>query len=169
MFCPSCGTETTVGLNYCNRCGANLGALTTQPEIIQVNLTRPATLIGIVMTFLTLGGFALLIAGARALASVIRGNDPLIAVIFMGMLIIMLVDIFLARQLSKLINAALTGNTRPAQSRMTTQNTPQQLPRPTTAPIFPATSVTDHTTRFLENEPYRGPVDSHPSHESREG
>ena len=27
MFCPFCGTESTQGLNYCNRCGGNLGAL----------------------------------------------------------------------------------------------------------------------------------------------
>ena len=26
MFCPYCGTESTQGLNYCKRCGANLGA-----------------------------------------------------------------------------------------------------------------------------------------------
>ena len=26
MFCPFCGTESTQGLNYCNRCGGNLGA-----------------------------------------------------------------------------------------------------------------------------------------------
>jgi hypothetical protein len=30
MFCPYCGTETTQGLNYCNRCGGNLAPL-TQP------------------------------------------------------------------------------------------------------------------------------------------
>src|SRR5574341_2134434 len=162
MYCPSCGTETTAGLNYCNRCGTNLTALMTQPEIIQVSLTRPATRIGIVMTFLTLGGFALLIAGARALASVIHGNDPLIAVIFMGMLIIMLVDIFLARQLSKLINAALTGTSRPSSTRIAPPNTAPQLPRPTTAPIFPTSSVTENTTRFLE-ETYRAPGEPQPA------
>lgn len=26
MFCPYCGTESTQGLNYCKRCGGNLGA-----------------------------------------------------------------------------------------------------------------------------------------------
>jgi hypothetical protein len=28
MFCPYCATETTQGLNYCNRCGGNLAPLT---------------------------------------------------------------------------------------------------------------------------------------------
>ncbi len=27
MFCPYCGTESTQGLNYCNRCGGNLAPL----------------------------------------------------------------------------------------------------------------------------------------------
>ena len=27
MFCPYCGTESTQGLNYCKRCGGNLGAI----------------------------------------------------------------------------------------------------------------------------------------------
>lgn len=161
MFCPSCGTETTTGLNYCNRCGANLAPLTA-PELVQVNLTRPATMIGIIMMLLTLGGFAVLIAGARILASIIVGNDPLIAVIFMGMLTILVVDIFLARQLSKLINAALSGTAKPAANRVAPPVTAPQLPRPNTAPIFQAPSVTENTTRFLESD-YRAPVEPQPS------
>lgn len=158
MFCPSCGTEST-GLKYCNRCGANLAALTPQPEIIQVSLTQPAVMIGITMAVLTLGGFGLLIGGARMLASVISGNDPLIAVIFMGMLTILVVDIFLARQLSKLINAALTGTAKPTSNRFAPPPVAaQQLPRPNAAPIFQSPSVTENTTRFLESD-YRAPAE----------
>lgn len=156
MFCPSCGAENTTGLNYCNRCGANLAALMSQPEVVQVSLTRPATLIGIIMMLLTLGGFVVLIAGARALAPIIVGNDPLIAVIFMGMLTILIVDIFLARQLNKLINAALGGATKGKQGRIAPPVTAHQLPRPNTAPIFQPTTVTENTTRFLEGD-YRAP------------
>jgi hypothetical protein len=161
MFCPSCGTETTTGLNYCNRCGANLAPLMA-PELAQVNLTRPATVIGVIMMFLTLGGFALLIAGARLLASVITGNDPLIAVIFMGMLTILVVDIFLARQLSKLINAAMSGTAKPTKNRVGPPSAEPQLPRPNTAPILQTASVTENTTRFLESD-YRAPVAPQPA------
>lgn len=31
MFCPYCASETTQGLNYCNRCGGNLAPLTQAP------------------------------------------------------------------------------------------------------------------------------------------
>lgn len=164
MYCPSCGSEATTGLNYCNRCGANLSAL-TNPEIVQVSLTRPATLIGIVMTFLTLGGLVILIAGARILAAVITGNDPLIAFIFMGMVLIMVVDIFLARQLSKLISAALGGATK-VPTRMAPPVTAPQLSRPNTAPILQAPSVTENTTRFLESD-YRPPVEPVPAEKSK--
>ena len=137
MYCPSCGTEST-GLKYCNRCGANLSALGAPPEIIQINLTKPAVLIGIIMMFLTLGGFALLMVGARMLASVMHGTDPLMGLIVMGMLVIMIIDIILARQLTKLINAALRGNTQPT---FAASNPPAQLPHP--AQVFvPAGSVT---------------------------
>ena len=159
MFCPSCGTEST-GLKYCNRCGANLSAL-MNPEVAQISLTRPATLIGIIMMFLTLGGFALLIAGARMLAPVVQGEDPVVAMIFMGMVIILIVDIFLARQLTKLINASLTGNTKTSTTPVPAAVNAPQLPRPDTAPFLPASSVTENTTRFLESD-YRAPVESQP-------
>jgi len=157
MFCPSCGTEST-GLNYCNRCGANLSALMTPPEIIQVNLTKPAVLIGIIMMFLTLGGFALLMVGARMLASVLTGNDPLMGLIVMGMIVIMVIDIILARQLTKLINAALRGN---PQTTFATPNPPAQLPYPAQQ-FVPAGSVTENTTRFFEGA-YRGTSDIWPN------
>lgn len=160
MFCPSCGTEST-GLKYCNRCGANLSAL-MHPEVVQISLTRPATLIGIIMTFLTLGGFALLIAGARMLAPVVQGEDPVIAMIFMGMVIILIVDIFLARQLTKLINASLAGNTKTSATRVPAAVNAPQLSRPDTAPFLPASSVTENTTRFLESD-YRAPVEPQPA------
>src|SRR6185295_15578225 len=111
MFCPSCGAECTINLNYCNRCGANLSVLLTPPQqMVQVNLTKPALLIGVILTVLTLGGFGLLIGGARALASVVSGSDPLMAMILFRMITILVVDIFLVRQLTKLINAALPAN-----------------------------------------------------------
>ncbi len=106
MFCPSCGTEHSLELRYCHRCGANLSAL-IQPEITPVSLTKSVLIIGITLTCLTLGGFGALIGGATALAEVVHGNDPLMAMIFFGMMVILTIDIFLLRLLTKLINAAL--------------------------------------------------------------
>jgi hypothetical protein len=167
MFCPSCGTEST-GLNYCNRCGANLGPLTTQTEIVQINLTKAAVMIGIILLFLTLGGFGLLVGGARALASVVTGSDPLIAMIMMGMIVILTVDIFLLRQLTKLINAALgSASTKGKRNQIAPAINAPQLQRGATGQIFPTASVTENTTRFLE-EAYRAPSEINASGEKLE-
>ena len=150
MFCPSCGAECTINLNYCNRCGANLSALITPPQTVQVNLTKPALLIGVILTVLTLGGFGLLIGGARALASVVSGSDPLMAMILFGMITILVVDIFLVRQLTKLINAALPANDLRKAPGQIAQPGNFQMPRPAARPLGAIPSVTENTTRFLE-------------------
>ena len=155
MFCPSCGTEST-GLNYCNRCGTNLGSLNAVPEVVQVNVAKPAAIIGSVTAFITLGGFALIISGARALAPVLNGSDPLMAMILFGMVTILVVDILLLRQLTRLINASL----RPDVPKALRQMVPAgQLPRPSNAQFIPAGSVTENTTRFLENA-YPAPAET---------
>ena len=151
MYCPSCGAECTTGLNYCNRCGANLSFLTAAPQqLVPISLTKPALVIGVLMTVLTLGGFGLLIGGARSLASVVTGNDPLMAMIFFGMVIILTIDIFLVRQLTKLINAALSTPNK-IQRQV---GAPLNIGTPHSAPphIGSLPSVTENTTRFLDVE-----------------
>ena len=166
MFCPSCGAENS-GLKYCNRCGANLSALYGPGETTVVNLTKPAVLIGIMMVVLTLGGFGLLIGGARALAVVVQGSDPLMAMILFGMITILTVDIFLVRQLTKLINAALRSDTEVARPQIQNAQPSQSLPTPETAHFFPASSVTDNTTRFLEQASPRNPGETPVAAEKR--
>ena len=160
MFCPSCGTEST-GLKYCNRCGANLGALTAPTEIVQFSLTKPALMIGVIIAVLTLGGFALLIIGAGTLATVTQAVDPLIALIFMGIVTILTADILLIRQLSKLITAALKSESSVRSPQTITAEPAPQFSRANTAPFLPASSVTENTTRFLESD-YRAPVEPQP-------
>jgi hypothetical protein len=161
MFCPSCGSENT-GLPYCKRCGANLSALTTQPQLLEVNLTKPAVILSIALVILTLGGFGALVGGARALAAVVHGNDPLTAVIFMGMIVILTVDVFLARQLSKIISASLspTSQSQMAQTR-NANRLPAQPEQPGGARLHAAPSVTENTTWFFEPAPtYRAPSET---------
>jgi hypothetical protein len=92
------------------------------------------------------------------LASVMHGDDPLMGLISMGMIVIMVIDIILARQLTKLINAALRSNSRPT---IAASNPPANLPHP--AQVFvPAGSVTENTTRFFEGS-YRGTSEISPT------
>jgi hypothetical protein len=161
MYCPSCGTEYAIELKYCNRCGAHLGnALSSQPEPVIVNVTKPTLILGTTLVLVTLGGFGGLIGGALSLAPILHGNDPLMAIIMFGMLTILIVDIFLVRQLSKLIGASLssTTQTQPQRPNVIAQPSIVSLPQPPTARLQGAPSVTEGTTRFFE--PYRAPAEA---------
>lgn len=157
MFCPSCGTEYTIELKYCNRCGANLStALAAQPEPVVVNLTKPTLIIGVVMTLITLGGFGMVMGGAIELShSVQLGSDPVIAMVVMGMLTILTADIFLVRQLAKLIDASVKSGTPRISKTQMPPATVSQLPPLSASQFTPAPSVTENTTRLFE--PYRAP------------
>ena len=137
------------------------GSPAAPTEIVQINLTKPALIIGVILAVLTLGGFALLIAGAGMLATVTRAVDPLIALIFMGIVTILTADILLIRQLSKLVTAALKPDQTRSPQTIAAEPAPQ-FSRVNTAPFLPATSVTENTTRFLEGD-YRAPVEPKPA------
>ena len=156
MFCPSCGAEYAIGLNYCNRCGANLSTSLAEAELGPVSITKPIIVIGLILLTITLGGFAAVIEGATRLGEVFHQNDPVIATIFMGMITIMVADVMLLIQLSRLFNAALR---RPALKKLPKQEPAKQIAAPV-APVAypPMASVTDHTTRTLQPA-YREPVE----------
>jgi len=154
MYCPSCGTEYTIELKYCNRCGANLDTgLSTQAQIVPVSLTKPTLVLGAVITFLTLGGFGMLMSAAIELARNARLDpDSITAIIIVGMLTILTTDIFLVRLLSRIINASLSSGsfTQPRQSKQIATPSVVQLPQPPTARLRGVPSVTEGTTRFFE-------------------
>lgn len=162
MFCPSCGTEST-GLNYCNRCGANLTA-PAPASIVQVaaiNLTKPILIIGALVALLTLGGFGAIVSGTIEMAQRGAANVSPALPIF-GLPCILVIDILLIRQLSKLISAALSTNRVQAQQPLPPmQSDARYIPPPPTARIEAAPSVTENTTRFFE-ETYRPPAEPQP-------
>src|SRR6266576_3843976 len=137
MYCPSCGAEYTIELKYCNRCGANLSAgLEEQSQVAPISVTKPALAIGAIMTMVTVLGFGLLITGAVELSHNARIDpDSITAIVIVGMLTILTMDIFLVRQLSKTINAALSSNTRVQHKRTKALAHPSmaQLPQPATS------------------------------------
>ena len=151
MFCPSCGTEST-GLNYCNRCGANLtGPIATVVDAAPpINLTKPMLIIGAITAFITLGGFFMILESATVLARTGLGKDLPMAIVFFGMITVLVLDILLLRQMSKLISAALSPERRAREQRPVTSENTFQLPQPATARLAPGGSVTENTTRFFD-------------------
>jgi len=162
MYCPSCGAEYAIELKYCNRCGANLSTgIEEQPTLAPVSIVKPALVIGATMIMLTLVGFGLLMAGAVELSHNARIDpDSITAIVVFGMLTILTMDIFLVRQLSKIISASLSSNTIVQRKRtnVIANSAPVHMPQPQTARLQGVASVTEGTTRFFE--PYRTPAET---------
>ena len=144
MYCPSCGAESTLELNYCNRCGANMvQALAPSQQIVPLNITKPILAIGLTTVLLTLGGFGILAIAAYNLAQVFQRADPIIALLMFGMITIMISDIMLIRMLSRIVRTSLDAK----QVVQLPKPAPQELPRQLSPRLDPVPSVTEHTTR----------------------
>ncbi|MBA2731845.1 MAG: zinc ribbon domain-containing protein [Acidobacteria bacterium] len=146
MYCSSCGTEVTLGLNYCNRCGANLSQSSNLPEqpVNHVNLTGPT----IADSLMVVIGMIIIFASINDLAK--SGFHP-VALTFMviaslGMLTG--VAALVIRQWSHLAGIAKSKE-RILPHRKSTDNepVPAQLPPRRSEPVA---SVTEHTTRTFE-------------------
>ena len=151
MYCAACGGSVAPGLKFCNRCGASLGkepVESTHAGIITALIT------GIVMV--GLGGLGIMLAGALNLKTNGQlGNDAVAIFMFLTFLIVITVEIFLLRQLSRVLGESSRRNQRVDQ--------PQPLFQPATAspnelraaPVRtlpePIQSVTENTTRTLEH------------------
>ena len=110
---------------------------------------------GVLILFITLGGFAGIISGTIEMVQNGAGNMSPALPIF-GLPCILTIDILLIRQLSKLITAALSPNRlQPKTLAAQSQNDLRFAPT-TTARLEPGTSVTENTTRFFEPA-YREP------------
>jgi hypothetical protein len=146
MYCPSCGTEVTLGLNYCNRCGANLSQASTLPEppVRYVNLTGPTIAIALMVVI----GMGIIFASVSDLA---RNDFHPVALTWMvvaGLAMLAGVAALVIRQWSH-----LAGITKPQEKSLPRKKTadkefaPEQLPPLRSEPVA---SVTEHTTRTFE-------------------
>jgi len=159
MYCQFCGAEST-GLNYCKRCGANLTVPQTSPAVqfVPISLTKPILIIGILVGLITLGGFAGIVSGTVEMVERGAGSVSPALPIF-GLPCILVIDILLIRQLSKLISAVLSPDRVQAPLAAPPMTTDARfIPPTTTARLEAAPSVTENTTRFFE-ETYRPPTE----------
>jgi len=156
MYCPSCGNQNLVELNYCNRCGANL-TLPTAPT--QTILTAPPKLVlpSIVLGITILSGLSIIINGAITLA--LHDVAP-VAIVFM-----VLGSVATLFGCTSLMIRFWTNML--TLSRESSAQLPRQFPaeRPAIPPAFPRTdaipSVTENTTRTF------GPVYTQPPERER--
>jgi hypothetical protein len=148
MYCPSCGNQNLVELNYCNRCGANL-ALPTAP--MQTVITEPPKLVvpSVVLGMTILGGLSIIIKGAIELA--LQGVAP-VAIVFMVLAAV--ATLFGCTSLMIRFWTNLLTHSR-ENSAQPPRHFPTERPAipPAVPPTFPRMdaipSVTENTTRTL--------------------
>ena len=149
MYCSTCAAPLAPGLSYCNRCGASLKEREdSKSAAVSAYLTT--------IFLLGLGGLGLMLGGAIALKNGAQFQEDLIGVfMFMAFLLIGIVEIFLCRQLSRVISdKEKWPSTLPSQPATTAElRGPQPRALSDSVP-----SVTENTTRTLDysrNEPTR--------------
>ena len=155
MYCPNCGTESTQGLNYCNRCGGNLGAMTTNAaqESRPVVSTGTAWAAGLTTAALVLIGLGILLGTLTDLAHVLP-SDAIAFIMACGSLTVLVSAALLMRFWMRLLVgrkqsglASLIAARRAATGEL---NHARMGALPD-APPAPVSSVTEHTTRTLEH------------------
>ena len=156
MYCQSCGTENQAGLNYCNRCGAQVNAVPATRDAATAVAAAPADYTGpmrwlaatICLTMLI--GFGMLILTLVALADFGIRGEPLVAITFFGLAAIFGTEFMLIRMMSRLLLSAKEegryfGSKRAGKKQLR-PTAPQGFIQP---PVYtdPLGSVTEHTTR----------------------
>lgn len=158
MFCQSCGTEIQPGLNYCNRCGAQVVSLAAQGEHAAApapaDLTSPVRWLAATICLTMILGFVILFTGIGYLAGRGVPVDPLVIISGLGLTGIFVTELSLIRMLSRLLFEARGQGRLPAAAKKSKPNglraaAAQQLAQ---TPVTTGSmhSVTDHTTRTLE-------------------
>lgn len=144
MYCPSCGNEITVELNYCKRCGANLALPSTNftlPPVAPVSLTGPSVFLALTI----ICGLGIIFIGANELIQ--RGLNPvaLTWIVLFSMATLFGCTALFIRFWTKMVSLQRESGFSLQSQRQATIEKPSQQQLP---PRFePAASVTENTTR----------------------
>lgn len=155
MYCPSCGSEITVELKYCNRCGANLSLPSTSltaPPVVPVSLTGPSVFLALTI----ICGLGIIFIGANELID--GGLNPvaLTWIVLFSMATLFGCTALFIHFWTKLVSLqrgsveSQQGPRQPALERPSQQQLPPRFE--------PAPSVTENTTRTF-SPIYREPSD----------
>ena len=160
MYCPICGSESTQGLNYCKRCGANLtGTMQPIEAPTRASLTGfpfALALIGlsIATAIVALGGLGIILAVVEDLARQPTQSDLPKMILALGIPMISAISGLLVWQISRLLSL-------PRQTTSMRLH-PQRLERASALPLVAApqagvASITENTTRNFDPSIYREP------------
>ena len=156
MFCSYCGTESTQGLNYCNRCGNSLSA----PAQTGVQDARPAVsastawAVGVTMMLLVIIGLGILLGALTDIAYKISA-DAVAAIMVCGSLTVLGSVLMLTRLWMRLLagtKRSTLASLIAARRAATGELGPARAGALTDATGAPISSITEHTTRTLHTQ-----------------
>lgn len=149
MYCQTCGTEVSDKLNYCKNCGIKLIKADEDKD------KGPRSVLGLLVasvSFITIFGLGILIG----LVAVLLGNSVqsefvmIIAVVYL--LALSFICGMILRLIARLVNAQFEQKEEKREISETYRA--PQLGKPKMAalnePLQPVASVTEHTTRTLD-------------------
>ncbi len=153
MFCSKCGNSVSSKLSFCNNCGNRLSG---EPEDKDGTPGKMLDNILTTLFLIVMFGLGILVG----LVAVLLGNEVrtevVTTIVIAYLSVIFGICFTLVRQVPKLIDAKLRGSTYPVAEESLVA---PQLKAPNTAQLDeyrePANSVTDHTTRTLEEVPFK--------------
>lgn len=156
MYCPHCGTESTPGLNYCNRCGSNLSMLTTNgtQESPHAVSTGKVWAIGTTTMLLIIVGLGMIFMALSDQMDKGLPPDVLKLLIVFSIMTILAGVLFLGWLWTRLLGLPPKHDNAPrtlARSTPTNELGPARVGALPDAHINPASSITEHTTRTLEH------------------
>jgi hypothetical protein len=147
MYCSSCGTEVALGLNYCNRCGANLSQSSNLPEqapVRSVSLTGPTIAIALMVVI----GLGIIFATVAELAHNDFHPVALTWMVVAALGMITGVAALVIRQWTHLAGVIKPKEQASARRKKADKEfVPAQLPPLRSEPV---SSVTENTTRTFE-------------------
>ena len=142
MYCSSCGTESTTGLSYCNRCGASLSITKSQGKNKWSD--SPANSLMDSTFWVTVFGLGVIVGGVLAMKALEFKEVFIIAYMILstvaflgiyGMHVWQFIRLTSETKKSRAMNAPDTKELGPVYGRALSASLP---------------SVTEHTTRTLE-------------------
>jgi hypothetical protein len=150
MYCPSCGAESSFGLNYCKQCGANLASQPGVPEpgINYTNFTRRLSGMFWAIAVFAMASFTVLFGVTIPLTIFGAGKQVIIPMFVFGSAGIGAIAAMLIKQLSRLITMAQEAERSPKAGQLKANSSAARAQLHPQPPLM--SSVTEHTTRNFE-------------------
>lgn len=147
MYCPHCGSESTIGLKYCKRCGAGLAQTANSTGTVNVSLKLTGMFL-LAMTVITVIGFMMTIVAPSELANKPFPSDLIAMIVILSTAMTIGIDLLLVKLLLHLLKISHEGYpaSPPKAASPPSVHVPAQLP----AQMAGVLTVTENTTRSFE-------------------